>query len=111
MPKDLESFLADCIGLRKPWEICGVEGPSESADGNIHVRIRVPPSVRLPCPGCGRMCACYDHSRERVWRSTDISATYTYLHAEIPRTDCRTCGQLSVPVPWAGPGSRFKLVE
>ena len=111
MPKDLKSFLADCIGLQEPWEICEADGPSESADGNIHVRIRVPPSVRLLCPGCGRMCSCFDRGEERVWRSMDISAVCTYLHAEVPRTDCRTCGQLSVPVPWAGPGSRFKLVE
>ncbi len=34
MPKDLKSFLADCIGLQEPWEICEAEGPSESADGS-----------------------------------------------------------------------------
>ena len=109
MVKTLEQFVLDCLHLSDPWRVDEVESPTEGGNPYTQVYLSVPRGSLVPCPKCGRMCICHDHTRERVWRGSDVMNAYTFIHARVPRTDCPECGVLTAEVPWARPGARFTL--
>lgn len=94
------------LRLSDPWYISRLEVdvPGEAAHVFIDHR-----HVQLPCATCGRLCNVRDHAEERVFRHLDLWQCTTWLHAQMPRTDCPEHGVLRVAVPWAEPGSRFSL--
>lgn len=63
----------------------------------------------LPCPTCGRACQVEDHAADRTWRHLDLWQAKTWIHAEMPRTNCPEHGILRVAVPWSDPNSRFSM--
>ena len=54
--------------------------------------------LRWPCPECGTNLPVYDHAPERVWRHLDTCQFRTFLHARIPRGECRDHGVKQVRV-------------
>lgn len=55
------------------------------------------------CPECHKPMKFHDR-KERSWRHANLDAAVCYIHAEVPRCQCRRCGRISqVPIPWADP--------
>ncbi len=77
--------------------------------GSVTVTIEIAENTRLACPTCGKSCSVHDH-RHRKWRHLDTCQFTTIVEADVPRIMCPEHGCLTLPVPWAGPGSRYTLL-
>lgn len=91
---DEKSLYAHILNLTAPWQV-----KSLSLDEN----------ARLACPTCGKSCSVHDH-RHRKWRHLDTCQFTTIVEADVPRIMCPEHGCQTLPVPWAGPGSRYTLL-
>ncbi|SPX55122.1 transposase [Klebsiella pneumoniae] len=56
-----------------------------------------------------KTCPVHDH-RHRKWRHLDTCQFTTVVEADVPRIMCPDHGCQTLPVPWAGPGSRYTLL-
>jgi transposase len=93
------------LGIQAPWHISRVVlSPTEE---RVDLWAKHDDGVRWPCPECGTELAVYDHAEERAWRHLDTCQYQTFLHARVPRVNCRTHGVRQVKVPWSEPRSRF----
>ncbi len=57
----------------------------------------------------GPDCKAYD-TENKVWQLMNFFECKSFIHARIPRTESKTDGIKTVPVPWARPGSGFTLM-
>ena len=107
--EDLETFMAEHIGVRDPWKVSKVES-SKGPDGRLedHITVDIPLRTEVACPQCGRLCKVHDR-KDRTWRELDTIGRRTYVHARVPRTDCPDCGVKQIDVPWAREGSHFTI--
>ena len=94
------------LRLRHPWYIGRIDVDVSAEEAHVYITHHHGP---LPCPKCGEPCNVRDHGDERVWRHLDLWQAKTYLHAEMPRTDCPQHGVQTVTIPWAEPFSRFSM--
>ncbi|MGI0131116.1 MAG: transposase, partial [Thermoplasmata archaeon] len=104
MVQDTELYR-HLLGIVAPWTVERVE--LDPKEHRVDVWAGHPPAERWPCPQCGQSLSLFDHAEERVWRHLDSCAFQTFLHARVPRVECREHGKLQVRVPWAEPNSRF----
>jgi transposase len=96
------------LNLEKPWYVKEVKFDPSGKRLDIYMGRT---SELLPCPVCGKPCIDYD-SMERQWRHLDFFQYEAYIHARIPRTNCREHGIKTVNVPWTRKDSGFtKLFE
>lgn len=102
---DEKTFTA-LLQLKHPWYIGSIDVDVAGEEMHVHIDHH---HSDLPCPVCGTSCLVEDHSEERVWRHLDLWQCKTFLHACMPRTNCREHGIRRVEVPWAEPGSRFSM--
>ncbi|WP_367888855.1 transposase family protein [Paenibacillus sophorae] len=59
------------------------------------------------CPLCGGTCKAYDADKKQ-WRHLDFWDWKTYMHARVPRVDCKACNKITEgPVKWSSPGAHF----
>jgi transposase len=107
--EDLYSFIEKVLDIKNPWKITDTYVKGEGAGKEIHTHIEVPFGSAVGCPECGRICRVHDR-KERVWRNADAFAVRTYIHANVPRSDCPEHGIRQIDVPWARPGSGFTLL-
>lgn len=77
--------------------------------GSVTVTVGIAEGTRLACPACGKSCSVHDH-RHRKWRHLDTCQFTTIVEADVPRIMCPEHGCQTLPVPWAGPGSRYTLL-
>lgn len=105
MMKQAELF-SQALGLTVPWEVVGIEFSAEEKRLDIHLDF--PRGSVFQCPQCKEPGARpYDSSRH-TWRHLDFFQHQAYLHARVPRVECRCgCGIRKLKVPWARPGSGF----
>lgn len=96
------------LGLESPWTVKSVA--LDLQQQKVDVRVEHPENSSWPCSKCGCHLPTYDHSPERTWRHLDSCQFKTYLHASIPRVNCKEHGVNQVEVPWAKPHSRFTLL-
>ena len=61
------------------------------------------------CPECDSVCKIHDRGKERTWRHLDTCQLKTFIHCQIPRTDCTEHKIKTMKVPWAEEMSRFTL--
>jgi transposase len=113
MTKPLEaaekSLFTQALGLADPWEVTSVA--FDPVAGRIDFEIGFRRGSRFPCGGCGMEAQAVHDTRRRTWRHLNFFQYKAYLHANIPRTKCESCGKVvQVPVPWARPGSGFTLL-
>jgi len=95
------------LRLALPWYISRIDIDVQKEEAHVFITHH---HSKMACPTCGVMCNVRDHSEgERVWRHLDLWQAKTFLHAAMPRVDCSKHGVLTVPVPWAEPGSRFSM--
>ncbi len=92
------------MGIQNPWIVSNVELSLEAGEVKVYVEQEIGTQQR--CPHCARSCPGYDH-RQRSWRHLDTCQFKTLLVADIPRVNCPEHGVVTVPVPWAEPGSGF----
>jgi len=104
--KDKELFQK-AIGMN-PWVVVSYEFDPDK--GRLDLELDFPPGHTFVCPECNTEgCRVYD-TEKKSWRHLNFFQYEAYLHARVPRVDCRKCGVKLVRVPWARPGSGFTLL-
>ena len=104
---DTTDLFTSALGLCEPWKVLRTEFNPESKE--IHLYIDFPRGTHFSCPTCDKSCPIHDTS-EKTWRHLDFFEHKTYLHARVPRTDCKTHGVLQASLPWSRPNSGFTLL-
>lgn len=93
------------LDLQEPWKLRRIE--FDDKDQAWHLYIDFDRGALFSCPHCGTACTAYD-SAQKDWRHLDFWNWKTYMHARVPRTDCKDCAKVTaVPVPWSRPKSHF----
>ncbi len=95
------------LGLSVPWQVSDVN--INELTGEVVVRV-THTGPGLTCPTCKRSGNLHDHATMRRWRHLDTCQMATVIECCIPRVRCDEHGVLQLPVPWAGPKSRFTLM-
>lgn len=105
MSVGVEALFTSALGLQLPWVVQDVK--LDTAKRRIDFEIGCQ-GTALSCPACGAgMQPVHDRLR-RSWRHLDFFQFEAWLHCDVPRIACASCGKTSqVPVPWARPGSGF----
>lgn len=96
------------LGIVAPWTVERVD--LDASAQKIDVYLEHQEGHRWACPECEKTCGLHDHAEERVWRHLDSCQFHTFVHARVPRVQCRDHGVRLVRVPWAEAGSRFTLM-
>jgi len=104
---DEKSLYAHILNLSAPWQVESLS-LDENA-GSVTVVVGIAKNTLLICPTCGQQCPVHDH-RHRKWRHLDTCQFMTVVEANVPRVMCPTHGCQTLPVPWAGAGSRYTLL-
>ncbi|MFC4768622.1 ISL3 family transposase [Effusibacillus consociatus] len=105
--KELDLFQ-EALGIKDPWFVSHREFDKNA--GELHVSLDFPRGATFPCPVCGRTGnKVYDVvNPNRTWRHLDFFQYKTFLHARLPRIECKTCKKIStVQVNWARPATGF----
>lgn len=100
------------LGIQAPWKITDTELiPSEKNPNRLemHIYVDFEEGIRFPCPICGEEEKVYD-TRERVWRHLNFFQYRSYIHARVPRIECKEHGVKTIEVPWGRAGSGFTLM-
>lgn len=100
-------FYRQILGLDLPWQI--TEAKIDSTDKSVHLTLTHGGDSQFSCKKCEQLCSVHDHGKIRTWRHLDTCDHYTYLHAALPRTDCPSCGVLTIEPIWSRANSRFTL--
>ncbi|WP_148297092.1 ISL3 family transposase [Candidatus Sodalis pierantonius] len=104
---DEKSLYAHILNLSAPWQVQSLSLDEKS--GSVTVIVGIAEHTQLACPTCGKSCSIHDH-RRRKWRHLDTCQFTTLVEADVPRVDCPEHGCQTLPVPWAGSGSRYTLL-
>ncbi len=105
--RDVDLFQ-QALGLREPWRVERTEFDTSARRLDLYLGFER--GARFECPECGwGRCPAYD-TRDKQWRHLNFFQHEAYLHAPVPRVECRRCGIKQVRVPWARPGSGFTLL-
>lgn len=105
--KDTELYR-HLLGIAPPWTVERVDLNAKAQRIDVHLEHRE--GQRWECPECEKPCGLHDHADERSWRHMDSCHFLTFVHARVPRVQCREHGVRLVRVPWAEAGSRFTLL-
>lgn len=95
------------LGLTAPWQVSEVT--INELSGEVVIRV-THTGLGLACPTCKRSGSLHDHAPIRRWRHLDTCQMATVIECSIPRVHCDEHKVLQLPVPWAGPKSRFTLL-
>ncbi|MBF0551705.1 MAG: transposase [Deltaproteobacteria bacterium] len=96
------------LGLLPPWTVADCSFDIEEKRLDIHLDF--PRGSTFLCPKCGGDGRKAHDTIAKTWRHLNFFEHVTYLHAQVPRTNCPVCGVLMVSVPWARPDSGFSLL-
>ena len=107
MSVGIESLFTTALGLHDPWFVEDVR--LDTAAGRIDFEVACK-AKRLPCPSCGSVHEPVHDRIRRSWRHLDFFQFEAWLHCDVPRVSCSSCGKTTqASVPWARPGSGFTL--
>lgn len=107
MDMDEKSLYAHILNLSGPWQVQSLNLDAKA--GSVTVVVGIDTDTQLTCPSYGKPCPVHDH-RHRKWRHLDTCQFTTLVEADVPRIMCPDHGCLTLPVPRAGPGSRYTLL-
>ena len=105
-------IFTQALGLVEPWFVSQVEfQPSEKDPDrlDVHITLDYQGGSKFPCPKCGELSPVYD-SNQKEWRHLNFFQYRCYIHARVPRVECKDHKVRLVDVPWAKPGSGFTLL-
>lgn len=104
----VEALFTSALGLQAPWVVSKVE--LDIAKRRIDFDVTCE-ATKLSCPACDEPGQGVHDRIRREWRHLDFFQYEAWLHADVPRVDCDSCGKTTqVEVPWARPGSGFTLL-
>ena len=102
---EVEGLFTAALGLADPWKVDKVE--LNTAKRRIDFVV-VNTGTRMACPACGAQSQPVHERVRRSWRHLDFFQFEAWLHCDIPRVACASCGKTTqLSVPWARPGSGF----
>lgn len=104
---DSKRLFAKVLNLYKPWFVKEVYFTECSSELNI--LLYVLKDHQFDCPKCNESAPLYDTVKRR-WRHLDYFQSKVFIHANVPRIQCKHHQVLMVKVPWARPGSRMTLL-
>lgn len=104
---DSTQLYQQILGLPAPWQVSEVN--INEISGEVVVRV-THTGQGMTCPTCKAAGNLHDHASLRRWRHLDTCQMATVIECTIPRVRCDEHGVLQLPVPWAGPKSRFTLL-
>jgi transposase len=103
-----QELFAAALGLVAPWKVVKIE--FSAAEKRLDIHIDFDPGSLFLCPNCQSLGKAYD-TTEDCWRHLNFFQHATFLHARVPRCDCKSCNTIrKVDVPWARAGSGFTLL-
>ena len=101
----VEALFTSALGLQPPWVVEQVK--LDVASKRIHFEVSCS-DVLLSCPACAATSQPVHDRLRRSWCHLDFFQFEAWLHADVPRVACRSCGKTTqLSVPWARPGSGF----
>jgi transposase len=100
-------LLQSALGLAPPWRV--VRSEFDAARRRLDIHLDFAAGSRFACASCGAACPAYD-TEEASWRHLNFFQHEAYLHARVPRVECKSCGIKRIAVPWARSGSGFTLL-
>lgn len=104
-----ETLFNMALGLHSPWEVREINFvANDSGRNELHLRVGFPPGSRF-ADESGVLCGVHD-TVERQWQHLNFFEHTCYLHCAVPRFKTSTGKVVTVPVPWARPGSGFTLL-
>jgi transposase len=108
MTPPVETLFTAALGLQTPWAVREVDLNTSKHRIDFEVACD---AKRLTCPACGAAEQGIHDRVRRDWRHLDFFQFEAWLHADVPRVKCGSCGKTSqVVVPWAREGSGFTLL-
>lgn len=88
-------LLQMALGLAPPV----VRSVFDAEARRLDIHLDFPRGSRFACPVCGVTdCPAYD-TEDKTWRHLNFFQHGAYLHARVPRVNCKTCGVKRVSVP------------
>jgi len=104
-----ESLFTAALGLMPPWYVLDIQ--FDPVRGRIDFRVGFSAGSRFGCPSCGAAEQKVHDTRPRTWRHLNFFQYQAFVHADLPRVRCASCGKTrQVPAPWARPGSGFSML-
>lgn len=104
-----ESLFTAALGLASPWQVLDIQ--FDPKEGRINFNVGFSSGAKFSCPACGETEQGVHDTRERTWRHLNFFQYQAFIHADLPRVRCSTCGKTKqVPAPWARSGSGFSLL-
>jgi transposase len=101
----VEALFTSALGLQPPWVVEDVKLDTSKRRIDFEISCR---GAALACPACGAGAQPVHDRLRRSWRHLDFFQFEAWLHCEVPRVACGSCGKTTqVPVPWARAGSGF----
>lgn len=108
MSVQIEALFTSALGLQPPWAVREVRLDTAKHRIDFDVECRQP---LLACPACGAAAQKVHDRLSRSWRHLDFFQYEAWLHADVPRVRCTSCGKTTqIKVPWAREGSGFTLL-
>ncbi|WP_229521913.1 ISL3 family transposase [Massilia antarctica] len=108
MSISMETLFTTALGLQAPWEVTEFKLDTGARRIDFEVRYQ---SEEMACPVCETPAQKIHSRMRRSWRHLDFFQYEAWVHAEVPRVRCRSCGKTSrIEVPWSRPGSHFTLL-
>lgn len=105
MSVGVEALFTSALGLQPPWVVEDVKLDTAKRRIDFEVACR---GALLACPQCGAASQPVHDRLRRAWRHLDFFQFEAWLHADVPRVACTSCGKTTqLPVPWARAGSGF----
>jgi transposase len=104
--RDVDLF-ALALGLSEPWIVEKTEFKPEERRLDIYLGFK--PGSQFKCPTCDFRGTAYD-TIEKTWQHLNFFQHEAYIHARVPRIDCKDDGVHMIDVPWARKGSGFTLL-
>jgi transposase len=89
-PIDQVKIIEKMLKLTWPWHVERVEYDEERERVDIYVKHEE--GVKFPCSECGEDAPVYDHTDDKQWRHLNTMRAKTFVHARLPRTQCKRCG-------------------
>ena len=108
MSVQIEALFTSALGLQPPWAVRDVRLDTAKHRIDFHVECK---QALLACPACSAPSQKVHDRLSRSWRHLDFFQYEAWLHADVPRVRCTSCGKTTqVNVPWAREGSGFTLL-
>ncbi len=107
--KELLEHYGILLSLTDDWK---VQSTKQDDEKNIlHIYLKDTMSKKVVCPKCGTLSSLHDRAKSRKWRHLSAFQYTAFIHAEIPRCKCGSCGKVSnIDIPWANKSVGFSLL-